>query len=109
MRLRGRDYFRQLAAKRKSLSSGSPQRNRMNVVFLHQPAQLEDCMSDREPLRIIAIDRLQNELVVGYSDKTTAIYGIEQLITLSPKQTLSSPEEKVGNVVSIRKVLRHNR
>jgi hypothetical protein len=47
-------------------------------------------MSDK-PLRIERVDHKDgNELIVGYSDRTTAVYGVEQLASLTPKQTFSA-------------------
>ena len=44
-------------------------------------------MSPKKPLQIANIDRLDgDELVVGYSDATTAVYGVEQLAQLKPKK-----------------------
>ncbi len=53
-------------------------------------------MSDEKPLKIIGIDRLDNrEVVVGYSDDTTAIYGIEQLVELTPRMSFLDGELKI--------------
>jgi hypothetical protein len=48
-------------------------------------------MSDKQPLRIVGIDRLDgDEVVVGYSDESTAVYGIEQLKELEAEKASRS-------------------
>ncbi len=42
-----------------------------------------------EPLRIVQTDRLDGKLVISYSDKSTAVYGVEQLAGLIPKQLVT--------------------
>jgi hypothetical protein len=45
-------------------------------------------------LKIEHVDRRNDdELVVGYSDKTTAIYSIDQLRTLTPKRIAKADTE----------------
>ena len=42
-------------------------------------------------LKIDRVDRKSNdELVVGYSDQTTVVYGVDQLTSLTPKQTFAA-------------------
>jgi hypothetical protein len=48
----------------------------------------ENAMYPGGPLQIVNIDRMGDQLLVGYSDATTAVYGVEQLTTLKPKKIL---------------------
>jgi hypothetical protein len=36
-------------------------------------------------LRVVGVDRLDEEAVVAFSDDTSAVYGAEQLRTLAPR------------------------
>jgi hypothetical protein len=48
-------------------------------------------MSPKEHLQIVNTDRIDgDEIVVGYSDATTAVYGVEQLAELKPKKIASA-------------------
>jgi hypothetical protein len=51
-------------------------------------------MSDKEPLVIVGVERVDgDEVLVAYSDGSTAVYGIEQLKELKPKKLVT---EKVN-------------
>ena len=42
-------------------------------------------------LKINRVDRKsEDELIVGYSNETTAVYGVDQLTGLTPKQTVAA-------------------
>jgi hypothetical protein len=44
-----------------------------------------------KPLKINRVDRKsEDELIVGYSNETTAVYGVDQLTSLTPKQTVAA-------------------
>jgi hypothetical protein len=44
-----------------------------------------------KPLKINRVDRKsEDELIVGYSNETTAVYGVDQLNSLTPKQTVAA-------------------
>jgi hypothetical protein len=49
-------------------------------------------------LKIEHVDRRNgDELVVGYSDKTTAVYGVDQITRLTPKQTAAAKSDMNEN------------
>ena len=51
--------------------------------------KLEDAMLPAEPLTIVGADcRKGHHLIVEYSDGTTAVYSVEQLLELEPQQTI---------------------
>jgi hypothetical protein len=44
-----------------------------------------------KPLKINSVDRKsEDELIVGYSNESTAVYGVDQLTGLTPKQTVAA-------------------
>lgn len=43
-----------------------------------------------EPLQIVQTDRLDGKLIIGYSDESTAVYSVEQLASLIPKQLVTA-------------------
>jgi hypothetical protein len=44
--------------------------------------------------KLLKIDRVDrnsdDELIAGYSDETTVVYGVDQLTSLTPKQTFAA-------------------
>jgi hypothetical protein len=48
-------------------------------------------------LKIKHVDRRNGELVVGYSDKTTAVYSVDQITRLTPKETASAESDMNEN------------
>ncbi|HEX3893670.1 MAG TPA: hypothetical protein VHW46_13925 [Terracidiphilus sp.] len=53
-------------------------------------------MSDQEPEKIVGVARIDNDaVIVEYSNNTSAIYTVDQLLALKPKEliTESSLEE----------------
>jgi len=55
-------------------------------------------MSDGELLKIVGVDhRNVHNLIVEYSDGTTAVYSVEQLRDLKPQQTASADSKLPGS------------
>jgi hypothetical protein len=51
-------------------------------------------MSGTPHLKIAAIDRLGgDDLIVGYSDASSAVYSVEQLVSLTPRHLGVRPQE----------------
>jgi hypothetical protein len=53
-------------------------------------------MADEKSVRIVGVDRIDNEVVVAYSDDTSAIYGAEQLRAVAPRALSADGIDELG-------------
>jgi hypothetical protein len=53
-------------------------------------------MPDKDPVRIVGVDRIGDELVVAYSDDSSSVYTAQQLSEVTPKASASDGIEEMN-------------
>jgi hypothetical protein len=67
------------------------------IVCMQLGTKLEETMATAEPLKIVGTGCSKaHNLIVEYSDGTTAIYLVEQRLDLEPQQTFPADSQLTG-------------